>query len=252
MLEQAHGKSVLRADELRAMNLLLLRDEDFAPDGTARLRGRRLVHAREVLRVEAGDTVRAGRLRGLVGTATVLSQSDAELVLQPALTEAPPPRPGVDLILALPRPKALRKVLPAVASLGIGRLVLVNAARVEKSFFQSAVLDELTDRLCEGLEQARDTVPPEVLLRERLRPFVEDELPALFPSGARLLAHPGGARLAGAAAAPCVLAIGPEGGWVPFELALFAGRGFTEVSAGPRILRVEVAVPYLLGMICAS
>ena len=237
----------MRADGLRTMNLLLLRDEDFAPDGTARLRGRRLRHAQDVLRAVTGDTLRVGRLHGLLGTATVLASSDAELVLLPALTDEPPPRPGIDLILALPRPKALRKVLPAVASLGVGRLVLVNAARVEKSFFQSGVLAELEERLCEGLEQARDTRPPEVLIRDRLKPFVEDELDALLPSRERLLAHPGGTRTVGPAGGPCVLAVGPEGGWVPFEVELFAQRGFAAVSAGPRILRVEVAVPYLLG-----
>ena len=53
------------------MNLLLLRDEDFLPDGTARLIGRRLEHAREVLRAAEGDVLRVGRLRGNTGTGEV-------------------------------------------------------------------------------------------------------------------------------------------------------------------------------------
>lgn len=228
------------------MNLLLLTEEDFAEDGTARLRGRRLAHALQVLRAAAGDTLRVGLLRGRVGTARVLGITADELVLLPLLTDEPPPRPGIDLLLAIPRPKALRKVLPAVAALGVDTLVLVNAARVEKSYFQSAVLGEIDALLAQGLEQARDTRPPRVLVRERFRPFVEDELDALLRKERRLVAHP----LAPApleARAPATLAIGPEGGWVPFELQLLASQGFAAVSLGPRVLRVEVAVPYLLG-----
>ena len=228
------------------MNLLLLTAEDLHADGTARLRGRRLAHALQVLQVAEGDTLRAGLLHGLTGTARVLARSEGELVLGLALTDPPPARPGIDLLLAIPRPKALRKVLPAVAALGVDTLVLVNAARVERSYFQSAVLREVDALLAQGLEQARDTRPPRVLVRERLRPFVEDELDALLRKERRLLAHPT-AQAALQGSGPATLAIGPEGGWVPFELDLLAAQGFTPVSLGPRVLRVEVAVPYLLG-----
>ena len=144
------------------MNLLLLQDEDFQPDGTVHLTGRRAQHAREVLRAEPGETLRVGRLHGLTGTGEVLENVPGSLRLRVTLTDAPPPRAGVDLLLAIPRPKALKKVLPAVASLGVDRVVLVNAARVEKSYFDSKVLDTafVQELLFQGLEQARDTKPP--------------------------------------------------------------------------------------------
>src|SRR5512140_1165605 len=110
-----------------SVNLLLLLDEDFLPDGTARLTGRRAQHAREVLRAEPGETLRVGRLGGLVGTGEVLENTVGVLHLRVSLSEPPPARAGVDLLLAIPRPKALKKVLPAVASLGVDRVVLVNA-----------------------------------------------------------------------------------------------------------------------------
>jgi 16S rRNA (uracil1498-N3)-methyltransferase len=229
------------------MNLLLLRDEDFLADGSARLTGRRLLHAREVLRTAQGATLRVGRLGGLCGTAVVLRVSGEELVLSPQLSEPPPARPGIDLLLAMPRPKALRKVLPAAAALGVDRVVLVNAARVEKSYFSSKVIDDAFELFCEGLEQARDTRPPELIVRERFRPFVEDELAALFPSGARLLAHPVAAARVPARDGRAVVAIGPEGGWVPFEVELLCAQAFIPFSLGPRPLRVEVAVSYALG-----
>src|SRR5690606_17903357 len=121
--------------------------------------------------------------------------------------------------LAMPRPKALKRVLAAVASLGVDELVLVNASRVEKSYFDSKVLTEafIADKLALGLEQAKDTVPPHVLLRERFRPFVEDELSATFGEGHRLVLHPGVDRPLEAETLPpgrVVVAVGPEGGWV--------------------------------------
>ena len=246
------------------MNLLLLRQGELGPDGTARLTGRRLLHAQEVLKAQRGDALRVGVLDGELGTGEVLSLDPAALVLRVSLGAQPPPRAGVDLLLALPRPKALKKILPALASFGAGRIVLLNAARVERSFFSSPVLEPaaLEELLCLGLEQARDTRLPEVMLRERFRPFVEDELDALFAGQpVRLLAHPGAPPLrsvlparppaAAAPAAPLLLAIGPEGGWVPFELALLGARGFAPVSLGARPLRTEVAVSALLGALAA-
>jgi RsmE family RNA methyltransferase len=176
------------------------------------------------------------------------------MVLRPSFTEQPPPRPGVDLILALPRPKALRKVLPAAASLGVDRILLINAARVEKSYFDSSVLDAgtLRELLILGLEQARDTRLPELLVRERFRPFVEDELDALWPDAARLVAHPSAERGPPPMRERAVIAIGPEGGWVLFEIDLLRAHGFTPFTLGPRTLRVEVALPYAMGAILAG
>ena len=231
------------------MNLLLLRDEDFLADGTARLSGRRLLHAREVLGAAEGDVLRVGRLGGKVGTAVVLHLDAAALVLRCDLTEPPPARAGVDLLLAIPRPKALRRILPAAAALGVDRIVLVNAARVEKSYFDSKVHQQVEDLLVLGLEQARDTRLPEVLVRERFRPFVEDELEAAFAGAARLLAHPGAEKAAPRTEGRVVLAIGPEGGWVEFEVALLEAHGFVPFTLGPRPLRVEVALPYALGVL---
>lgn len=237
------------------MNLLLLEPGDVAGDGTARVTGRRLAHVRDVLAPEIGRTLRVGLLGGRLGTARVAALSDRELVLEPAaLVEDPPPRAGVDLLVAVPRPKALAKLLPAVAALGVDRLVLVNAARVEKSYFDAGVLEppSVGALLRLGLEQARDTVLPEVLVRPRFRPFVEDECDALLSgTDLRLVAHPPAhaACPRRGAADRVALAIGPEGGWVPFEVELLTARGFRPVNMGARILRIETVLPFLIGML---
>ena len=237
------------------MNLLLLGADEVSADGLVRLTGRRALHAREVLRVQAGETVRVGVRGGRCGVGTVVSHQDDMLELRVELDAQPPQRPGIDVILAIPRPKALKRVIPALASLGVDRVVLVNAARVEKSYFDSKVLERaFLDGLIDlGLEQARDTVPPTIELRERFKPFIEDELSS-FGTTTRLVPHP----TASAPLAPVprsqrvLLAIGPDGGWVPFEVELLARHGFVPVSLGERILRVEVAVPTVIGAVRAN
>jgi RsmE family RNA methyltransferase len=235
------------------VNLLLLAPDEIVGDATALLTGRRHEHARAVLRVQAGETLRVGVRGGKCGTGEVVSEGPEGLRLRLTLDRDPPPRAGVSLVLAIPRPKALKRVIPAIASLGVDRMVLVNAARVEKSYFDSkvlapAALDGLIDL---GLEQARDTRPPVVEIRDRFRPFVEDELDGWAGESVRLSPHP-------SANAPLprveanrsvVLAIGPDGGWVPFEIDLLERCGFAPVSLGPRVLRVEVAVSYLIGRV---
>ncbi len=234
------------------MNLLLLYDDDFVDEEVARIDGERADHVRDVLRAEDGESIRVGRLGGRVGTGRVIEDGGEGLVLSVMLDADPPPRPGIDVVLAAPRPKQLKRILPALASMGVDRIVLTNAARVEKSYFDSKVLSEkAARRLFDlGLAQGADTIRPTLAIARRFRPFVEDELDAFAGAAARVVAHPGGAAdaLASAAAAErLVLAVGPEGGWVPFELALLEERGFIPAALGPRPLRTEIAVAALLG-----
>ncbi len=237
------------------MNLVLIDDIDLLPDGTARIDGRRAIHIREVLRLGIGGRLTVGRLGGDIGEGEVLAVGPSEVVLQVRLFAPPPPPSPVDLVLALPRPKTLRKVLQAAAAIGIGRLVLLGSYRVEKSYFASPLLEPqaLREQLRLGLEQGRDTRLPRIWIHRFFKPFIEDELDALFPEGQRLLAH-------GAAPSPldsiepsgparALLAVGPEGGWTPYETSQLEARGFTPFSLGPRPLRVDAAVPYAVGQV---
>ena len=236
------------------MNLVLLEAGELRADGTARLEGRRAAHVGEVLRVRPGDRIQAGVVGGRMGDAEVLAVSAAEVTLRPALDREPPPAAPVSLLLALPRPKILRKVLQAAASMGVKRLVLLGSYRVEKSYWASPHLafEAIRGELVLGLEQGRDTVLPEVELRRFFKPFVEDELAAAFPEPARLLAHPAGApplERVPAAGPRAAIAVGPEGGWTPYEARELERRGFAPFSLGPRVLRVDAAVPYAVGQV---
>ena len=247
------------------MNLVLLDDGDLIVGGHARLRGPRARHIVEVHRAVIGDTLRVGLVGGLIGRGVVTALSSDEVVLSVQFSEVPPPASDVDLLLAMPRPKMLRRLLAAVASMGVKGVTLVNGARVEKSYFDSPLLAPaaIDDALRLGLSQARDTIPPHVIIERRFRPFIEDRTHLVWPAPTRrLLAHPdadrdlsevmsaiGTDRSSSDPRSPIVLAVGPEGGWVPFEVELMEAHGFQPFTAGPRVLRVDTAVPFLLGQL---
>ncbi len=231
------------------MNLILLFETDFLSAERVVLTGRRLQHVRQVHRAAVGDRLRVGRLDGLLGDALVIGLGEERLELEVQLWQPPPTPLDCLLLLALPRPKMLKRVLQSVTSLGVKRIYLINSYRVEKSFWGSPLLqpEKLREQLLLGLEQARDTTLPEVHLRPRFKPFVEDELPELVAGRRALVAHPVAAapfpvRLNGLTS----LAIGPEGGFIPYEIEKLQESGFAPVSLGKRILRVETAVPVLL------
>ncbi len=207
----------------------------------------------EVLRKGPGDRLAVGRLGGRMGTGEVVALEPGVVVLRLSLDRPPPPPSPVELVLGMPRPKILRRVLQATAAMGVKRLVLLGSWRVEKSYFGSPLLEPaaLQAELRLGLEQGRDTRLPEVLVRRFFKPFVEDELDALFGGMRRLLADPG-AEDPLEALAPggrAVLAIGPEGGFTRYEAEALAGRGFGRFSLGPRPLRVDAAVPFATGQV---
>lgn len=231
------------------MNLLLLTAEDCPEPGLARLTGRRLKHVQDIHRASVGDTLRVGMLGGLMGSAEIVSLTREELVLAPVLDTAPPEKLPLTLLLSLPRPKMLKRILQTVASMGVARLVLMNSYRVEKSFWDSPWLapEAMHEQLVLGLEQSRDTVLPDVLIEPLFKPFVEDRLPAMCHNTRCYVAHPGSAQHCPVALnQPLTLAIGPEGGYVPYEVEKLVETGFEAVHLGPRILRVETAVTALV------
>ena len=231
------------------MNLLLLEEADFIAADRVILRDRRLRHMQEVHRVEVGDTLRVGRIDGLLGQAELLRLEPREAELQVNLHSAPPAKLPLTLILAVPRPKMLRRVFQTVATMGVPRLILVNSYRVEKSFWQTPFLQpaSIRENLILGLEQARDSVLPEVLIEKRFKPFVEDRLPAIAQNTLGLVGHPGDFPACPRAVSESVtLAIGPEGGWIPYEVELLGKAGLQPVQLGESILRVETAVTALL------
>lgn len=237
------------------MNLALLCTDDLLDNHRARLTGRRRDHLASVLRASEGDTLPVGLENGAMGTGTVTRLTDTVAELQLVLDRTPPPPLPLTLILAMPRPKMFRRVLQTVAALGVKDLWLINSYKVEKSFWQTPWLqpDQLRENLILGLEQAMDTGIPHVHIRKLFKPFVEDELPGLLRDRPGLVAHPGtDLPCPTHLTRPATLCIGPEGGFTAYEVDKLVEAGCQSVHLGPRILRVETAVPVLVGRLYDS
>ena len=243
------------------MNLILLEPGEVDGNGNVTLSGPRARHLLTVLRVGAGDRVRVGVIDGPRGDATVHGSSDASVSLRCAFEQDAPASPGVDLLLALPRPKVMRRLWAQIAALGVGRIVLTNAERVERDYFDAHILTPACYRplLVEGLQQARDTRLPAVSIHKRFKVLLEDELDGLCePRGLRVVADPSARTAVADAVADrrragrdgrVLLAVGPEGGWNSYEIALLQSRGFLPVGIGERTLRTDTACVALLAII---
>ena len=233
------------------MNLLLFEPgETPTPQGgRVVINGRRALHITQFLKSSPGDRIRVGAIGGLVGEATVV-RVEASVELDVQLTEPPPPCAPVVLVLALQRPKSMPRILAAITSFGVKEIWVVNSARVEKPYWSCEQISPLRVResLVLGLEQARDTVLPEVHFRRRFKPFVEDELPRLAKGRRALFAHPYAEQAApGPSAEPTLVALGPEGGFTESEVRMLGLAGLEGARLGVRPLRTEAAVPALLG-----
>ncbi len=232
------------------MNLILLFPKDYTGNGErVRLCGRRFRHIVDVHQVSVGQNLRVGLVNGQMGTGSITNLKKDMLEMEVELSIEPPSALPVTLILALPRPKVLKRVLLCATSMGVKKIILLNTWRVEKSFWKSPALQEekIREALVLGLEQACDTIFPEVMLRPLFKPFVEDELPELIQGTLPLMAHPGGSTpFPGKVEQAVTLAMGSEGGFISYEVEKLQECGFQMVSLGERILRVESAVPALL------
>jgi RsmE family RNA methyltransferase len=234
------------------MNLLLVEPAELSADGTCTVRDRRATHLRSVLGARVGSHVRAGVIGGGLGRAELLADDGAAIKVRIVLIDPTPAPLPVELVLAIPRPKVLTRVVEAVAAFGVARIALTNAWRVEKSYLRSPRLDPaaLAHAARLGAEQGGTTWLPEITIHRRLMALLDARWPG--PPMLKLIAHPGSAPIEDAVPGSPValaLAIGPEGGWISREIDTFVERGFTPVSLGSPTLRVESAVAAALGQL---
>ncbi len=209
----------------------------------------RFDHIMNVLQLQTGDTLRVGALNGNIGIGRILESNHDNVIIDTELPEPPPPPSCIQLILAIPRPKALGRIMKTIGEMGVKKVYMIQASRVEKDYWGAHQLkqDYLLQKVYEGLAQARDTIIPEIEFRKRFRPFIEDELPALSKETDQWVAHPHTDNsLPNSFDKPTTIAIGPEGGWIDFELNLLKSIGFSIGHIGTRTLSTVSTIPAIL------
>jgi len=239
------------------VNRILFERGEIA-DGIATCGGVRAKHILDVLHGEVGQTLKTGEVDGPVGTGEIVEivRGESAALVRVRIDHSERGlEPCFDLVLAPPRPRVMKRLVPQLASLGVGTIVLVGAKKVEKDFWGATLLKEENYRplLVDGLMQSGTSALPRLETRRNFRAFVRDELDAMFPTANRVVAHPYGASARGASAADggrLLLAVGPEGGWTDEEVELLESRGFARYSLGRRILRTDTALVALVARLC--
>jgi len=230
------------------MNLLILKAGDIS-NNIAHVTGRQLNHVFDIHNAKKGDIINVGLLNGPMGRGKILTIDNTKMSLALTLDLSPPKPLPITMILALPRPKMLRRILQTISAMGVKELYLINSSRVEKSYWQSPFLSPkaIEEQLLLGLEQAKDTTLPNVHLRKLFKPFVEDEVVKIAKDSLALVAHPSTDNRCPVDCNDSVtLAIGPEGGFIPYEIDLLKKHNFKAIHVGERILRVENAIPAII------
>lgn len=245
------------------MNCLLLPVDNFSSSSTDTATAyisdsKQIAHVDKILGLQVGDSLKIGQLGGKLGSAIIDDITPSAIYLrQVELATPPPAKLELTVVLALPRPKVLRRLIMDMTALGVANIILINSYRSQKSYWQSPMLSRLDEFVLEGLQQSVDTIAPSITMEKRFKPFVEDKLPCLLAEveGQALVAHPYGAlplseylqRAVDDSNFPKVVFIGSEGGWIDYEVELLAAQGCQAVTIGPRILRTEAAVNIIAG-----
>lgn len=244
------------------MNRILFSREEVSADGTTVFDDARAVHVLHILHGQVGQRLKTGVVDGLTGHGTITeivpyapdpqTGTPRGRITLACRHDTPSLEPWIDLVLAPPRPRALKRLLPQLASLGVGRIVLVGAEKVEKAFWGAQLLKPEVYRplFVEGLMQAGTTACPVLDVEKSFARYLQSaRFDEAFAASRRLVAHPGercdalsprgdGERI--------VLAVGPEGGWTAQEVALLEEKGFRTLSLGRRILRTDTALIALI------
>lgn len=231
------------------MNIVLLDPRQTESDIWSITAKRQLEHLKIHVDVKVGDTLKVGIKNAKRYLTEIVEVRDTVIQVKPISEEAVPVKLPVTLIIAMPRPKVLRRLIQDSVTLGVEKIILLHSYRVDKSYWQTPFLQQLDQFVTLGLEQAGDTVSPEIEIYKRFKPFVEDILPSMIAQNSpAYVAHPyAQEKMPSGIDHPCTILIGPEGGFIPYEIELLEKNGCLAFSLGNRIIRTETVISYVLG-----
>lgn len=129
------------------MNIVLLESEDIQSDTWSIHSKRQLQHLREHLDITVGQNLKIGIRNGARYITEIVSIHEQEVCLQPISEEAVPAKIPVHLIVALPRPKVLRRLIMDSVTLGVEKISLIHSYRVDKSYWQTPFYSKSTTTL---------------------------------------------------------------------------------------------------------
>ncbi|WP_038249987.1 16S rRNA (uracil(1498)-N(3))-methyltransferase [Ghiorsea bivora] len=229
-------------------------DVNFAPESLVDIGFEQTRYLRQVMRLQAGDTIVVFNGRGGEYLAELMRLSkdggQCQLVEFIDVHRELPCR--VHIIQAANRSEKIETVLQKATEMGASSFQIVNSERATLNL-PSNKRDKRLQRwqkiIVEAAEQSERTAMPEVVWH--------DKVSQTSHHGQCFVLHPRDASMWQDIRSDLLqqkditLAVGPEGGWTNQELDYFQSQGFQPLCFGARVMRTETAAPALLAAIQA-
>ena len=246
------------------MHRFYISPENWNPDSLS-LSEAEAHHARDVLRLKAGDKVVVFNGHGREITAEIIDTTrDAIHLRKLHESSTPPLRCRITLGQAIPKGKNMDLIVQKAVEIGASEIApilsdrtivhvdLESAAQKQSKWQQVAI---------EAAKQCGQNWLPEVRAPRTMKEFFSErnagpartdlQLIGSLQSDARHLKEIL-AEYAEANASPArtvLMLVGPEGDFTPAELALARSHGCRPITLGPIVLRVETAAIYCLSIL---
>ncbi len=211
-----------------------------------------LHHMRDVLRLKAGEQVAVCDNTGKVFVCTIskLDKQTASLKIESRLP-APPPRARLTIACAVPKQSGMDEIVDKLTQTGVDEIIPLKTGRTIVRMNEGAETRlerwrKISRRAAEQSRRRRlPLIAPVMDLAEVLKKSGE--------YGLKLIPTLEGERkslkeiTAGLTAGTAIALIGPEGDFTPEEVAQAQKAGFTAISLGETVLRVETAAVVVAG-----
>ncbi|MFL6516359.1 MAG: 16S rRNA (uracil(1498)-N(3))-methyltransferase [Chthoniobacterales bacterium] len=266
------------------MHRFYISPERWNPDHLA-LTGGEAHHARDVLRLKAGDRVVLFNGKGREVTAELSDASSNELRFQKLTeTETRPLNCRITLGQAIPKGKNMDLIVQKAVEIGVADICPLMSQRTVVDLDPAAAAQKKSkwqQVAIEAAKQCGQNWLPTVQTPRTLKDFFSSSVAAVYPSrGSQAEADDRRAEPAGSGAfdlrligslqpdaqhlkailsqysidhgrspRSVLMMVGPEGDFTPAELSLAKSQGCLPITLGPIILRVETAAIYCLSVL---
>jgi 16S rRNA (uracil1498-N3)-methyltransferase len=243
------------------MHRFYVAPQNWDPLGAV-LRGSEAHHARNVLRMQAGDKLVLFNGEGREVTAEIMNVADQEIRLRKLHeAETPPLRCRIVLGQAIPKGKNMDLIVQKAVEIGAAEIAPIISDRTIVQLDSESASQKQTkwqQIAIEAAKQCGQNWLPRVRAPKKLGQFFSTSdqsfdlrlIGSLQPDAQQLkriletYSSEHGDR-----PRSILMLVGPEGDFTPAELALARQHGCQPITLGPIILRVETAAIYCLSVL---